>query len=108
METKILEIRDRSTFIPMLAVKMVAENEAQGFLLRSAGYSPNAPYCILMMPALGGECRHDPYDWNDRTFMVVHGYIEENFDKLNNGDVIDVEFILGEAKEPKVSQRTEF
>lgn len=37
--------------------------------------------------------------------VEAHRYIESYFDKLNSGDVIDVEHILGETKEPKVSER---
>jgi hypothetical protein len=35
----------------------------------------------------------------------AHLWIEANFDKLNDGDVVDVEFILGERAMPKVSER---
>jgi len=36
---------------------------------------------------------------------VAHAYIEKNFHNLNSGDVIDVEFILGETDKPKTSER---
>lgn len=50
------------------------------------------------------RCAYDPYDWGDRTMTVAHQYIESNFDQLNNGDVVDVEFILGETSVPKRSE----
>ena len=34
----------------------------------------------------------------------AHHYIQEHFDELHDGDVVDVEFILGETKAPKVSE----
>jgi len=38
MEIKVLEIRDDCTFIPVICVRPVAENEAQRYLLRRDGY----------------------------------------------------------------------
>ena len=35
----------------------------------------------------------------------AHRHIELNWDTLNSGDVIDVEFIRGEVDAPKVSER---
>jgi hypothetical protein len=39
--------------------------------------------------------------------VEAHRYIEENWNALSDGDVIDVEFILGETKEKKISERYE-
>jgi hypothetical protein len=50
---------------------------------------------------------YDPYDWNDRTMQTAHNYIAKNFDDLSNGDVVDVEYILEETDEPKISERNE-
>lgn len=35
---------------------------------------------------------------------VAHQFIEDHFDELNDGEVVDVQFILGETKVPKVSE----
>ena len=40
----------------------------------------------------------DPYDWCDRTMKTAHVFIEQNFTKLNDGDVVDVRVILGEEE----------
>jgi len=37
----------------------------------------------------------------------IIGYTELLLDELKDGDVVDVSFILGETKEPKVSERVE-
>jgi hypothetical protein len=36
---------------------------------------------------------------------VSHNYIIDHFDELADGDVVDVEFILGEKPAKKVSER---
>ena len=36
--------------------------------------------------------------------VTCHTHIVENWAKLNDGDVIDIEFILGETKVKKVSE----
>jgi hypothetical protein len=108
MITKILELRDRNTFIPVIAVGMSAGSEAQRYLLRRAGYvsDPGSqPPVVLLVRAQGGPSRYDCYDWDDRTFRVAHEYVEKHFPFLNDGDVVDVEYILGETQTPKVSER---
>jgi hypothetical protein len=52
---------------------------------------------------------YDAYEWpgDVRTFRAAHLYVEEHFDEIEDGAVVDVEFILGETAEPKVSERIE-
>jgi hypothetical protein len=103
MEAKALEVRDRATFLPVLAVRMVPACEGQGYLLRRCGYGSPA---ILLTALRGGERANvDPYEWGDRTYKVAHDHIEKNWAKLSDGDVICVETILGERTEPKKSGR---
>ena len=40
-----------------------------------------------------------------RTKPVAHQFIEKNWSTLKDGDVVDVQFILGETAEPKRSER---
>jgi hypothetical protein len=54
-----------------------------------------------------GNSSADAYHWGDRTMQTAHIYIDEHFAELNDGDVIDVEFILGESTEKKISERNE-
>lgn len=105
MRTILLEIRDRGTFLPMFAMSTRATNSGQEYLLRRAGYDTSGGLVILGYLRGGEKCEHDPYNWNDRTKQTVHAYIEKNFHNLNDGDVVDVEFILGETSEPKISER---
>lgn len=107
MKTKTFEVRDRRTFIPVFAIQMQPDNEGQHYLLRCAGYSCQFEDTIVMVGYLHkGGCNHDPYDWGgSRTMKIAHDYIEKNFNELSDGDVIDVEFILGETGTPKESER---
>lgn len=91
METKTFEVRDRATFIPMLAIEV---SGADGYLARSAGYGDAL---ILMGRLSGGQFSYDPFYWPDRTFYNAHRYIQENWETLKDGDVIDVRFILKET-----------
>ena len=106
MKVKTLEIRDRATFIPVFAISTQANNPEQHYLLRRAGYSPNSD--LIMIGSLHkGHHTYNYYDWDDRTMKTAHKYIEENFQDLKDGDVIDVEYILGETNKPKISEKEE-
>ena len=109
MESKVFELRDRITFIPILAIKMIENSSSkQRYLLRRGGYTPTGN--SVMITSLYGNkmATANPFDWDDRTFSVAHHYILKNFDKLKDGDVVDVEFILGEVGKPKKSEEEEF
>lgn len=40
-----------------------------------------------------------------RTLGIAHKYINEHYDELDSGDVVDVRFILGETEKPEPSTR---
>jgi hypothetical protein len=111
MITKLFEIRDRLTFIPAVAVRLSAMNDgAEQYLLERAGYRFDC-HCVLLYPMIGeyhvGGTDPDETWGGGRTFTTAHRYILENWKTLKSGDVIDVEFILGETTEPKQSERLE-
>jgi hypothetical protein len=121
MQVKILEVRDRGTMFAVIAIDMNpaldfrrdallktdGHNEAQRYHLRRVGYpcdgEPNI--AITHLSAGGQPCWNDPYGWGGRTYPVAHNYIIENWKTLADGDVIDVEFILGETAVKKISER---
>jgi hypothetical protein len=129
MKTKLLEIRDEGTFIPMLCVdinpgdpyprqgsfteeeieKYLIQYNARLYLLLRCGYPCDERPNIAMthLSASGDRFSNDHHFWGGRTRPVAHKYIIENWESLNDGDVVDVQFILGETKEPKVSEQTE-
>ena len=105
------------TFIPVLAVKMDCnelvgdERFKENCLLRRAGYPTSnnfkeEPGFVILTKLDGGEPANiDPYQWHNRTMREAHEYIRYQFDNLTTGDVVDVEYILGETTSPKVSER---
>lgn len=107
MLTKLFEVRDAATFIPVVAIKMTAGSDQENFLMRRAGYSIGGD-CVLLSKLDGGPAQYDEYDWGSRTMIKAHHYIRNNFDKLNSGEVIDVEHIMGITPKPKISERKSF
>ena len=106
MLTKALELRDSGTFIPILAVDMNPGNEAERYLLRRCGYPCDGEPNIIVTRLDGnGKATNDPYAWGGRTYPVAHDWIIKNWRQLMDGDVVDVEFILGEKPEKKSSER---
>ncbi len=109
MITKTFEVRDSGTFLPILAICLVTDNEGDRYLMARTGYGRDAMAQSehIMITRLRGESNAsaDEYHWNDRTMTVAHRYIQENFHELEPGAVIDVEYILDETKEIKKSER---
>lgn len=105
MDIKLLEIRDRMTFIIVLCVNMNPDNAHQQKTLRTYGYPCDGSPNIMITHASGGQkADNDPYSWGGRTYPVAHDYIIKNWDKLREGDVIDVEYILKETETIKISE----
>lgn len=104
MITKMFEIRDRATCIPVVAIKAQGSNDREDYLFERCGYSPSVPLVILVKLE-NPEAHWDPYDWTQgRTLQKAHLFIEKNFDNLKNCSVVDVEYLLGEttiAKSPE-------
>lgn len=113
LETKLLEVRDKGTFLPVMAVACWAPEfeEQNRYLLARSGYGTThvtqRENGLVMLVALSGgrHAEYDPYAWGDRTFHVAHLHISKEWTQLRTGDVIDVEFILGESTVQKVSER---
>lgn len=109
MKAKVLEIRDRGTYLPVLAVKLEPSNMHECGLLARAGFGPmpsdQAEYVVLSRINGGhGELNCDPYDWCDRTLKTAHNYIVRHFDDLKPFETVDVEYILGEKAFPASSE----
>jgi hypothetical protein len=64
---------------------------------------------VFLCKVQGGRYKGtaDSFDWgqNPRTYFLAHRYIERHFDELEEGAVVDVEFVSGETKTCKVSDR---
>ncbi len=109
MIAKTFEVRDAATFLPVLAICLITDNEGDRYLVARSGYgrSQETQVAHIMLTRLSGEsvATADMHFWNDRTMAVVHKYICENFHELETGAVIDVQYILNESAEPKKSER---
>jgi hypothetical protein len=120
MEVKIFEILDAGTFIPAIGVLLepVSANpfedlnaneetaEAERYLLRRLGFPVDPKESIVNLTRLSdGETHYDPYHWPNRTMATAHKHISVNWKNLASGDVVDVQFILGEMPTPKMSER---
>jgi len=111
MEVKCLELRDEGTFIPVICIRPVPDNEGQRYLLRRDGYQgDDTEQCVIMIDAQCRGASYDPYDWptkdrGTRTKLVAHDYITDHWADLSDGDVVDVQYILKETAAPKLSER---
>lgn len=115
MEVKLIELRDRGTFIPMMAIRLTWRDLTERFLLRRAGFgdeqiapesSSEEPY-VIMCSLVDGDigAQYDPYHWkNQRTFGTSHRYLIKYWNVVQSGQVVDVEYILGETQQPKQSE----
>ena len=105
MKSVILEVRDRMTLIPVMATLLSntsGENEYENKLMNRAGYGD--PGLVLLTKLDGAVSECNMYNWGIRTMFEAHKYIAEHFDDLKSGDVIDIEYILGERDTPKTSE----
>lgn len=107
LSTKILEIRDSGTYIAALCVDMNSGGDPSvHYHLRRYGYPDDGEPNILVTRVDGnGPASNDPYSWGGRTWPVAHDYIIRHWPALETGDVVDVEFILGETAAPKDTER---
>lgn len=106
MKSKVFEVRDRATFISVLATQTTdCETEIEANHFYRNGFSPVLPH-VFLTRICDAQTQYDPYAWGERnrTMLNAHLYIVEHFDDLASGSVVDVEFILGETTEPKESE----
>ncbi len=112
IEAKTFEIRDSSTFIPVVAVLLDAKagvtNMSDRYLLGRAGLGRVGSYTVFILQLNHDVGTMDLHKWpgapHVRTMPVAHQYIEDNWHKLDSGQVIDVEYIQGERSAPKLSE----
>lgn len=113
LETKVFEIRDSGTFIPVLCVRVNAswrERIGNGpparedYLIRRAGYGTDPLVIMTALRASNEFATYKYYAWEERessrTRTIAHKYIIDHWGELQTGDVIDVQFILGETSAP--------
>ena len=97
-ETKVVEVRDRGTLLVMVATKVQASP-----LTHWVGVNRGEDYIFVTKINADMECGAHKYAFENLRTREAVQHIIDNFDKLNDRDVVDIEFILGEVFEPKVS-----
>lgn len=105
MKSKMLEIRDSCTTIPVIAIKTIPENDDERRFYDRAGFGDCS--VVLINMAGGAKCESDCFNWRKdgtRTMFHAHQFIVANFDDIPNMSVIDIEFILNESEAPKKSE----
>jgi len=119
IETKLFEVRDRATCIPVMATYVCRykppSTAAADWLLARAGWGldqegvhvtdlySHMPRFAWGLP--GGGIHVSNIKQPDRTYTVAFGYIIDHFTELESGAVVDVRFILGEEPAPAESDR---
>lgn len=110
MQSKLFELRDRGTFVPVLCTLMESCHDQERWLLRRAGYGVGSNLVVMTgLVSHPDEATYSPWDWGDnRTRKVAHQYIADQWDALETGAVVDVEYILHERERPKTSEREDY
>lgn len=108
METKFVEIRDDGTCIPAMAILVgdhhFPEGSPEAWLLGRSGFSGDDYVILIKLDPVTAQ--YDPYAWpSHRTMRVAHDWIRKNWRAMQSGQVVDVQFILGERPNPKTSDR---
>lgn len=97
LPTKIMEVRDVWTFIPAIAIDlrgiMKFPDANVGILLMFLSHPVDHKFCLKQ------------YSKFERTMSTVYKYLIKDFTSFASGDVIDVEYILGEKSSVKQSER---
>lgn len=108
-EVKIFEVRDVGTLIPVMCIKPQSKTEMERYLIEHAGYGVGnddfRKYVIMFDLHCNNNVQYNAFKWNGRTFCEAHIYIKAHWKELVSGQVIDVEYILGETNAPKKSSR---
>lgn len=118
---KFFEIRDRGTFIPAAGIGLGIEDirymsnqgvdaitHAETVFNHIAGLAKRSGFwqsgMIILIKLSTMQAFYEPDSWSGRTMPTAHEWIAKNWRDLPSVSVVDVEFILGEVKEPKRSE----
>ena len=101
------------TFIPAIAIYMdpTTMNPEEAYLAIRVGYQrpTSGQDALVLFGRLTDPVKlvYDPVEWGEtsRTMKVAHEYIAAHWNDLKTGAVVDVELILGESTQAKVSER---
>ncbi len=111
MIAKLFEVRDRGTFIPLLAVQCAPADENERYLLAHAGFGkdPETQRRYVLCGEIDSgrfKMSYDLFDFPAGTLRQAVEHIQANFDALVSGGVIDVEFLRGARTLPRRPERS--
>jgi len=106
MILKLFEVRDEGTHIGAFAFDATDSHatEQERYLLRRSGFDGLS---LVVFGYIDGtrKTEYDPECWGGRTMRAAHYHVMQHWHELKSGDVIDVEFVLGETTTRKESER---
>lgn len=105
IDFKLFEVRDNATCIIVAAFtgEPADQSPQEQWMLGHCGWNEN-PFCYMTWLEMG-QTHYAWRNWNSRTLSTAHKHIEEHWDELASGDVVDVRYILGETEAPAKSDR---
>jgi hypothetical protein len=103
-QVKYFEVCDEGTLIPVMAVFVNFPSQTEQAILRRGGYRVSVGPLVFLTELNNRQTCYFPYEWHaGRTLRLTHLHLEKNWDQLESGSVIDVEYLLGLTQEPKKS-----
>ena len=109
LDTKLFEVRDRSTFIVLMVTRLQPSCKQDRYLLARSGYGTTQDdqsryfwACKIDGGRGLGAC--DPYEFGCSTTRQAFQHIKEQWDYLPSGSVICTEYLRGDRAEPKRSE----
>lgn len=111
MENKLIEVRDIGTTLSILFIRLSAESVSESFLLSRAGYGRRPQEYIIAIDLVHPlRVWLNPFETRmatqgARTFYLAHEEMTRNWENYRHGDVLDVQYVLGETTSPKISER---
>ncbi len=99
VEVKFFRVLDRATEISAMVTKILNTEEKTKSILDRCGFWSDAPepqpfILLTFLVDTPYVTTYNPFYFNDRTRNIAGIYIKENFDKLSDGDTVDVEHII--------------
>lgn len=106
IETKVFEVRDSMTYIPVIAVAVTRIGEMNPVIrhmLGRLGFINDLHISVGRLEDM--QLKRDPAEHGPcRTMQTAHLEIRNRWHELKSGDVIDVQYILHETDKPKQSE----
>lgn len=113
LETKLIIAKDRYGTHRLLATKLYTEVAEEVPYIKDfvedTNNSQNKKLNIMLLNISSGKAAILPSEWgySVRTMYLAHKHIEDNFSKLKNCDVIDIQYLVGEHEAPNLEFKLE-